>query len=221
MWVQLTSIQYLREKGIQVTRRPGDWVDVGKQRALQWISRGGAGLPERTKYGEFDMAACSGVLILATEPETPEAPHPARKILEPFEHTLEIQAGARCLLWQRNLLWDPGVKLRLELVAVGFALLETWQIAVPLCDYQLLASQVGSDDDRERTKAVTHDLRIPLYDTRLMFVKACRESELLFERWEQELNYGGDERLAFVRALYRTPMLVLALPITWTNQDVR
>lgn len=221
MWVQLRSIQHIEENGRQMTRHPGDWVNVGKQTALLWIQRGEAVLPEKTKYGDFELASGSGLLIISDEPETPDNPNPNRKPLEPFARQIEISVGARCLPWERNVLWTPSFGLRLELVPVGLMLLETWQIAVPLWDYKQLASQVGSHEDREKTRAVIHDLRVPLYDTRLMFVRACKECELLFNRWEQEMKAGGDERLAFARALYKTPMLILALPMTWTFQDAR
>lgn len=223
MWVQLQSIQYVTENGKPVTHYPGDWVDVGKQTALLWIQRGDAAVPERGKYGDFELSAGSGILILSGEPETEDQPNPARKALEPFAEQVDIRVGARCLLWTKSMIWNPALDLRPDLVATGMMLLDSWQIAVPLGDYDQLASNTGSETERERTKAVTHDLRLPLYDTRLMFVRSCKETETLFERWEKEMAGGAerDERHAFLRALYRTPLLILALPTTWTNVNVR
>jgi hypothetical protein len=39
--------------------------------------------------------------------------------------------------------------------------------------------------------------------------------------WAEEQRDGGDKRLAFLRALYRNPMLVLALPPTWLEPGYR
>jgi len=99
---------------------------------------------------------------------------------------------------------------------VGFGLLDVWELAVPLCDYQTLAIHLGSDEEKERTKAVIRDLRVPLYDTRLMFVKHCQNTVDLFSRWQKECE-SSDERLAFLRALYQVKPFILALPMTWTT----
>ena len=221
MWVQLKSIQYVTEHGAQVTKYPGDWVNVGKQTALLWIQKSAAVLPSRTQqYAEFDIIEGSGVLIVDDFTETKDNPHPQRGTFGAFPE-LEVNVGARCLLYKRNVLWQPTVKLRLEFVPTGLMLLDTWQIALPLWDYDQLATHTGSNEDKQLTHETVGDLRIPLYDTRLMFVRRDQDTDRLFARWDEEQKKGsGDEKHSFLRALYRTPLLVLALPLTWTNPNV-
>jgi hypothetical protein len=100
-------------------------------------------------------------------------------------------------------------------------MLDTFDLAVPLFSYTELACHVGDDLDRAITQEVVHDLRVPLYDTRMIFLRKSQETEILIKRFESERESGKDIRLAFLRALYKTPLTVLALPITWTNPNVR
>ena len=101
-----------------------------------------------------------------------------------------------------------------SLVDAGFRALERWEVAAPI-DGQL-AEDVGGESDRERTRAVVRDLRAPLYSIDLVLIRRCEATERLIEAWRAER--GGDERLAFLRALYRAKPLILALPKTWLQQ---
>jgi hypothetical protein len=101
------------------------------------------------------------------------------------------------------------------LIPVGLNLLEKWEIAVPISDYNLLARDIGTDEERARTKELIHDLRVPVYDTRLIFARNCVAVEQLFEMWHKE---QGDERLSFLRCLYVVKPYVLALPSIWQRK---
>ena len=120
------------------------------------------------------------------------------------------------LPYPQTLLWHPSLRLRGEMVPVGFHLLNTWQIAAPLWDYRELACHIADEGDKERTEALVGDLRVPLYDTRLMFVKRCGDTQELIDCWKEE----GEGKLAFLRALYQVKPLILALPITWKGKMV-
>jgi len=217
MWVQLHTIQYVEKNGKQRAHYPGDWVNVGKQEAQLWLSRGDAVVPEQNAYREFGLDG-AGVLICGTAADSTEK---ARATLEPYKDKLSIEAShSPALLWQRTAIWNPEVILRREFLPVGIGLLDTWQIAIPLWSYTQLAIHVGSEEDREQTRAIVRDLRVPLYDTRLIFAKRSTETERLFELWKAE-NKKGDEKLAFLRALYQAKPFVLALPVTWTNPNER
>jgi hypothetical protein len=96
-------------------------------------------------------------------------------------------------------------------------LLDRWQLAVPLIDYTTLACNVGSEEERQCTKQIIHDLRVPLYDTRMIFVKRSPDTTALIREWREECKPGDDERLAFLRVMYRRCPFVLPLPATWTH----
>jgi len=124
------------------------------------------------------------------------------------EHTLK---------YLYTLFWNGG-SLRTELLPISFELLKKWEIAIPIGDFNVLAANVGSEEDRRLTKSVLGDLRVPLYDVRQIYARRCSAVQTLLDAWklEQEKVPGGDSRLAFLRALYVNPLLILALPPSWT-----
>lgn len=202
MYVQLRSVKHIEEHGKLASKQPGDWVNVGKQQALRWLADGSAYIPSQ-KITELTSDDC-GVYVRGKAPS------------DLADSKLPITEGEGAELeYPKTLLWTPSLRLRGELVPVGFHLLETWQVAAPLWDYRELACHIGTDEERGQTEDVIRDLRVPLYDTRLMFVKRCGDTRELFDAWGAE---GGDEKLAFLRALYQNPVLMLALPVTWKGK---
>ena len=209
MWIRLTSIQYIALNGKQEARYPGDWVNVGKQTALLWQSRGDAEIPQATIYKHLTVGG-SGILVRG-DIET------ARARLYGYQAGLALQDGDLRLPFKYTIIYSPSAPLRHDLLPIGLSFLDTWQLAVPMWDYEQLALSAGTDADRQRTEAVIRDLRVPLYDTRLIFARQCPDTERLITLWRKELADGGDERLAFLRALYAVKPLILALPMTWTR----
>jgi hypothetical protein len=209
MWVRLKSLQRIDKQGKPRDYHPGDWVDVGKQTAQLWISWGDAEIPSFTR-GTGAQLSGSGVLVRGGELTQYQAMFDGLKIglsvmVDEIPH----------VAFERTLIWNPKVALRLELIVPGFNFLETWEIAAPLYSYDELAAKIGGDEARARTKAVIRDLRVPVYDTRLMFVRRCENTDRLFEAWAKEREGGDDERLSFMRAFYQVKPLMLALPVTW------
>ena len=218
MYIQLKAIRYVRKAGVQIVYRPGDWLevgkDVGKQTAFLWIAEGAAHMPHMTEGQQLETLAGAftsnrdwGVVIRGGDFKA------ARKRL-PTSH-LQVVAGDKELPFESTLLWSPPAPLRRELLPVGFLRLEKgWQLAVPLLSYEKLASTLGSPEDRTRTSKVVPDLRVLVYDTRLMFVKRCTDTERLMKIWSTE---PGDERLAFLRALFAVKPIICALPQKWVG----
>ena len=108
---------------------------------------------------------------------------------------------------------DQGVPW--PLVESGFGALDTWEMACPLWRYGVLAQDVGTTAERERTKALCFDLRVPLMEPGLLFARQCEASERMIETWRRECEGGGDERLAFLRALCLVKPRLLTLPRSW------
>lgn len=201
--VQLLAIErILNEHGQEKTYYPGDWVRVTKGHARQLLAAGKAHVPERSHRAEL-LTSNSGVVIWGGAPGNEAVLDDLR-----FVHSDEPR-----LEYHQTMLWRPDLALKMHMVPVGFSLLKRWQIAVPLCDYDTLAMHVGNGQDHEAVLKLVSDLRMPVYDIRLMFVRRCPDTERLFELWRQE---PGERRLAFMRALFQVKPLVLALPTTWT-----
>ena len=122
--------------------------------------------------------------------------------------------------FDRTLQWDPEARLRLDLVPAGLRFLDRWQVACPLWSYTELARDIGEEAEREETVRVIRDLRVPVYDTRVLFIRRCQDAESLMETWRREQEETrGDLRLSSLRSLYRVKPLVLALPTTWINRQ--
>ena len=216
MWVKLKSNYKIEKGGKMVTRQAGDWINVGKQEAGLLIAQNRAELPGQDVIREFAGGGKdAGILALGN-------PVAAALVLEELKGKLNVKYGdsSPWLPWAKTIIWDTSVILRTEIIPTGLGLLDTWQIAMPLWDEYSLAIYEGDEADREQTKDVVRDLRVPLYDTRLIYAKQCDEVSQLFARWGEERQKGGSTRLAFLRAFYRVKPFMLALPITWTGQYI-
>lgn len=126
---------------------------------------------------------------------------------------VEIQA-AYDLPWERTLFVEPAVAVPWSMLARGFDFLAQWEAAAPVWSYETLAAHVATGAERKRTEALIGDLRVPLYEVGLLFVRRCEAGEQLLEAWERE-RAGGCAQLAFLRALYQVKPLFLALPRSW------
>jgi hypothetical protein len=126
-----------------------------------------------------------------------------------------LMGGLIWLPWARTLIWQSDIRLRIEFIAAGFGLLERWEIAVPLLSAQGLASEIGSESERAITADVVHDLRVPVYQPGVLFVRKSEATQELLTVWQAEQMKGKDDRLSFLRAVYQVKPLILALPATW------
>lgn len=208
MWVQLTSNQQITVQGQPRHFHPGDWVEVGKQQAQLWLARGEATIPAM-QAGEL-VAGNLGVIV-------PSNLVPAREHLKMYGEHMPVEEAPPCLPFERTVIWNTSAKVDAGLFAVGLALLDKWEIAVPLWDYNVLAQGIGTEEERAATKAIIRDLRVPVYDIRLIFAKRTPDTERLIKAWSDE---PGERRLAFMRTLYRVKPFILALPCSWTGHDV-
>jgi len=130
------------------------------------------------------------------------------------QHGLAVTVGEPSIAYERTLIVGAGVNVPWSLLDAAWGWLDKWDCAAPLWRYGVLAQDVGGLSERERTEAITRDLRIPLYATELLFVRRSETTEQLLAVWQAERD-GGDERLAFLRALYEVKPLFLALPRSW------
>lgn len=136
---------------------------------------------------------------------------------EAIRRKLAVEVGAPSIPFERTLIVGPTLTPPWGLVDAGFRFLDRWECAAPLAN-GLLAEGIGGPSDQERTRAVVRDLRVLVYCTDLLFLRQCEATERLVETWRAECESGGDERLAFLRALYLVKPLMLALPKTWLAQ---
>lgn len=108
-----------------------------------------------------------------------------------------------------------------SLVARGFEQMEHWDVAAPFYRYNLLASELGGVEERRHTEAVCLDLRLLVYEPRLLFVRDTEGGRALLATWREECVPGFDERLAFLRALHRVKPIFCTLPCNWLIRDLK
>ena len=206
MWILLLRNRAYQRNGKMKEGRKGTIINIGKMDAMRWIDEGAA------RAVDFYVAEGSAVTgecgVVA-----PRLKEQAEKVLQ----GLTILGGEARVAFEKTLVWDGG-PLRSDLISAGWRLLDHWQAAIPLCSYTELAINVSTPEDREQTRQVIRDLRVPLYDTRLMFLRKCGDTERLLELWNAEKG-KGDVRLAFLRALYTVKPIVCALPTVWAGKE--
>lgn len=213
-WVRLKSSKHIEIHGVTQHKVAGDWVEVGKQTAMRWLADGSAEIPSTRHFGEL-ISPNAGLYVLGSRVL-------GEQVLGQVGEKVRMEVGVEhAMPWTYTCVWDTAVPLHPELLPAGFGFLKTWQMAVPLWRRDQLACHVGSETDRQRTKDVIRDLRVMMYDTRLMFLKRCEATQDLIVAWREERESEGDWRLAFLRALYRVKPMVLALPSTWLDKTRR
>ena len=117
------------------------------------------------------------------------------------------------LPWQNTLFIAPGTCVPWDLIVIGFDFLARWDMAAPFWKLGVLARELGTPAERERTEAVIHDLRVPVYAHELLFVRNSQAGQAFITAWRAECD--GDERLAFLRALGRVKPIFCVLPRLW------
>jgi hypothetical protein len=203
VYVQLHQKVHIDVAGKLTAFYPGDWVQVGRQTAELWIATGVAWQPSS------EIVAPYGAGIWVTGLMIPDC-----AILKVLPHT----EGGNILPYPRTFVWQPELGFRSELLGTGFKLLTKWQMAAPIKSYTQLARDIGNLEDREKTEAVIHDLRVPVYDSRAFFVRRCARTNELISLWREE---DGDSDLALMRAIYKIKPTICALPTTWTNRGIK
>lgn len=198
MWIQLTSLKRVIEDGKQVTKHPGEWVDVGRQTAQLWIAESVA----RAPMVEMKKLCANGGIVATGENSM---------VSDLAAKGFTVTVGEPAIEYERTCIWNPDLALRAELVPVGIGLLNTWEMAVPIASYDILAKDWGTEEDRAKTEEVIRDLRCLVYDPRLIFAKDCPSAREVIRLWD-----GGDE-LTLLRAIYRVKPFICALPTTWVQ----
>ena len=121
--------------------------------------------------------------------------------------------------WERTLFVSGKYQVPWDLLPSGFHFLKRWDAAAPLWRYGVLAADVGTPAEQKRTAKLTLDLRIPLYEPGLLFVRSTKAGLALLETWRAECRRGDDERLAFLRALHIVKPKFCALPRSWLAEE--
>lgn len=212
VWVQLTTSKILPDEHGHMQRyEPGEWVEVPKQMARLWVASNQAQILRNDIRAKIVSLASCGIVITGGDAEI------GREFIQSrLGDQIEVQEGPPSIPYPQTLLWHTDTPFRTELMMVGFHRLTTgWQVAAPIWRYRKLAQSVGTAEEREITQAIVHDLRVPMYDPGLVYIRRCPQSQELIDCWMAERERGDSDKLAFLRAFYQTKPILCALPVTW------
>jgi hypothetical protein len=121
----------------------------------------------------------------------------------------------------RTLFVVAGMAVPYNLLEAGFGFLAKWDVAAPLWRYGVLAADVGTPSERERTQAITLDLRLLLYAHELLFVRDSADGRRFLETWLAECEGKSEPRLAFLRALHLVKPIICTLPASWVAAEAQ
>lgn len=212
MWVKLLKKMQVDKNGLKPWFYPGDWVEVGNQTALYWISQGIAVKPNTNAVVKEYVDATAGIVVTNQVDESKILP--IIKDLDNINYTILEHPE---LLYSETMLYDGNAKIDRGLVPIGFKLLKNWQCAAPLLSYDELAIHLALPDEIDYLKATLRDLRVPVYNTSLMFIRRCEQTKELIEQWQKEKTIVKHDSLAFHMAFYKTKIVMCSLPTIWVR----
>ena len=203
--------------GAYRTYQPGDWFECRNQELLELLARKLVDTTAHIIRSEFD-GKDSGVFAVgnATPPDG----------LDCFG--IEVKRGlVPELPWKRTLIMSAGASTTIESIALGLMRIDTeddfpgWEMAAMLASETQLARDVGSPKDKERTVELVGGLDVPIYDSRLVWVRRTPATQEVIELWCKELATGADPRHAFIRAIYCQSVKLCTLPAEWIGRWIR
>lgn len=210
IWVRLLQDRRIETNGQNTNYKKGDWVEIGKQTANLWITQGIADRPGYNHTKEYVDLTAGIVLVNGTNNILLNN---IKQDIPGIEHS---ESDKHSMLYSENMIWSNCVNIKRENILVGFNLLKKWQVAIPMYSYDDLAiHQKMSNSEKKYLTDVVKDLRVPIYNTNLIFIRRCDDTRQLLEQWEKEKEFLKDDKLSFLSAYYKTKVTLCALPVNW------
>jgi len=217
-WVKtLKTLSRYDLGGAYRTYQPGDWFQVNNQEMLELLSR------EMIQTNRLDIKVNFAGQDVGV----------AVRSGTPTEHMLDnygmqcIRSDAFKMPWERTAFWNVKYPMTAEGVALGLIRVDgrdeepTWEMAAMLADRDRMARDIGTAEEKARTLEVLGDLRLPVYETGILWVRRTEATEEVIQLWRAEVDAGADERHAFLRTIYTHRVMLCTLPADWIGQWTR
>ncbi len=155
----VTIVNAATIEGTLKTYHPGDWFEVGKQKAIELIENKQAEIPQEAEAQRAltdDLSDCG--IYLRQGSDTREA----KEALGGLKLEIIEWSGAMRLPFERTLIWSTRQSLQRRQIALGFARVEdtgrysSWEVAAMLRENELLALNVGERDELRKTREATY-----------------------------------------------------------------
>lgn len=213
-WVKAVRVIKRERDGVRETFQPGDWLQVQPRDLLRYQAEGKIKTPGDILKATFDFSH-AGVLRLGNT-----------HILPLGDFGISQEAGDYPALPWKYTLITARMAVNVQNAALGFLRIEAhdgydaFEMAAQLKSGYPLAESAGTPEERALTLATLGDLRIPMYDTSLLWVRRTEATLDLIGAWTEELKAGADRDQAFLRALYTRRVLLATLPPEWVGAQV-
>lgn len=206
MWLKLTSPQQVTINGLPTMKHAGDWIEVRNEKiARLWIAQGKATVLDPSILSDFRGVG----IVLRNGAKVPPAVESLKNITIADSNSIDLAFAITILL-------SGNIKLRPQYLPVALSLLDQWQILAPLYSYTELAETIGDEGGRRRTRDVIYDLRVPIYQTDMLFVRRDETTRQFMALWIEDTRATEDDpRLTFLRTLFEVKPLILAVPTIW------
>ena len=196
------------------TYQPGDWFEVMNHEMRQLVERGLVDTTPTVLKEEYNFKQ-AGLLIRGD----------SERLSGLTEYGIESRKSDRIELpWPLTILWKPGTNASGRGAILGLTRLYNkpdtiaWEMVAALAHDRKLVRDIGSAEERAKTKELIGDLRLPIYQTGLLWVRKTDATEELLGAWQEEIDAGADEQHAFLRTLYTRRVLLCTLPTNWIGQ---
>lgn len=212
-YVVLNQIVRLKKGGKLRTYHRGDSIKVGRQQALQWLLDGTARDPfKQVKQINYSAALGKyGILILAPEGRV------SLKTLGALGKSLEVVYDSNwegLLPYEYNIIWNTAGTLNENYLNYGLNIVtKSWEMAAGLINLKGTLKTCGSDIDRRDTLKLYGDLRLPVYKTNILWLKATTKTKIFAEIYAKLLLKKVHPGHAFARAWLESQPLLYTMPL--------
>lgn len=207
MWVKLSVSKIINHKRYS----KGEWVDVSADLATSWIAN------DHAESLNIDSLLNEEGLGVVYPPSGT-----SKKPILPFKK-VTLAEGHIKPLFPRSLLLNapysimdkdsPDLLRNAGRFALCFELLKKWDVVLILASFDRNASKAGDAAEREYTRGIIHDLRVPYYQSCAIGVQDNSAGKEFCEALSEEQERG--RILAPLRAFYRVKPLAYFLPPNW------
>jgi len=195
------------------TYYPGDWFQCKNMEMRELVESGMVETTPQVLSAEY-KAGDAGVLLRDG----------AIKPRDVKTYGLKCKEDGRLALpWKRTVILGPGASISTTSIVIGLSRIEVghgvgWEMAVMLKDMRKLARDVGTEEEKAKTLDAVGDLRLPVYDTSMLWVRRTKATKDWLAAFRDELEAGADEMHAFLRILYMRRLMLCTLPAGWIGR---
>lgn len=134
----------------------------------------------------------------------------SKKYVDVIKEKYKLEVG-KVFDFDINMIYTPEKELDLDLVRYCFGWAEKWEVIAPLGEYTTLIDAIANEKEKKYLKTILWDLRVPVYDTRVIFLRNFPHIKEFWRIYTEETEKLKDSRIAFSVALWKIKPMVLTL----------